>query len=81
MANFINMALSTGLGPVIAVIIIFIFMGLTYKIAGTIPAVISAFVSTFALSFLDFLPLPWAIGIMFSIVAGLLFERGIGNGN
>ncbi len=81
MANFLDMALSTGLGPVIAIVIIFSLMGITYKIAGTVPSVISGFVSTFALSFMDFLPLPWAIGVMFALVAGLIFERGVLNGN
>jgi uncharacterized membrane protein YkgB len=75
MTDAISLALSTGLGPVIAVIIIFVMMGLVYKIAGSVPAVITAFIATFALAYLDFLPLPWAIGIMFSLFAGLIYTR------
>ncbi len=56
MTDAISLALSTGLGPVVSVIIILIMMGLTYKMAGKIPAIITGIASTFALMFMDFLP-------------------------
>jgi uncharacterized membrane protein YkgB len=81
MSDFISLALSTGMGPVVSVIIIFVMMGLVYKMAGPVPSVISAFISTFALTYMDFLPLPWAVGIMFALVAGFIFDRGILDGH
>lgn len=76
MTDFISLALSTGLGPVIAIIIILAMMGLTYKIAGRIPAVMTGIASTFALMFLDFLPVSWGIAIMFGMIAGLVIGGG-----
>ncbi|MQL56430.1 DUF5489 family protein [Acidianus ambivalens] len=72
MADAISLALSTGLGPVIAIIIILVFMGLTYKMAGKIPAIIVGIASTFALTFMDFLPLFWGVTIIFGLIAGLV---------
>jgi chromate transport protein ChrA len=76
MTDAISLALSTGLGPVIAVIIILVMMGLTYKMAGRIPAVFTAIASTFALMFLDFLPIFWGIAIIFAIIAGMVLTGG-----
>jgi len=72
MTDAISMALSTGLGPVIGVIIIIVMMGLTYKMAGRIPAIITGIASTFALMFLDFLPVYWGIAVIFGLIAGLV---------
>ncbi len=72
MTDAISMVLSTGLGPVIAVIIIMMLMGLTYKMAGRIPAIITGIASTFALMFMDFLPIFWGIAIIFGLIAGLV---------
>jgi len=72
MTDAVSLALSTGLGPVVAVIIILIMMGLTYKMAGKIPAILVAIASTFALTFLDFLPIFWGIAIIFALIAGLI---------
>ncbi len=71
-ADAVSLALSTGLGPVIGVIIILIMMGLAYKMAGKIPAVLVGIASTFALTFLDFLPIYWGIAIIFATIAGLI---------
>ncbi len=72
MTDAISLALGTGLGPIIAVIIILIMMGLTYKMAGRIPAIISGIASTFALMFLNFLPVFWGIAVIFAMIAGLV---------
>jgi len=72
MTDAISLALQTGLGPVVAVIIIVALMGLTYKMAGKIPAVLVAIASTFALTFLDFLPIFWGVAIIFATIAGLV---------
>ncbi len=72
MTDAISLALSTGLGPVVSVIIIIIMMGLTYKMAGKIPAIITGIASTFALMFMDFLPVYWGIAIIFALIAGLV---------
>ncbi len=50
MTDAIFMALQTGLGPVIAVIIIIVMMGLTYKMAGKVPAMMVGIASTFTLT-------------------------------
>jgi len=73
--DFISLALSTGLGPVIALVITFIMMGIVYKMAGTIPSILTGIVSTFAFMFLSFLPLMWGLGIIFAFIAGLLYIR------
>jgi hypothetical protein len=72
MTDAISLALQTGLGPVVSVIIILIMMGLTYKMAGKIPAIITGIASTFALMFMDFLPVYWGIAIIFALIAGLV---------
>ncbi len=72
MTDAISLALQTGLGPVVGVIIIIIMMGLTYKMAGKIPAIITGIASTFALMFMDFLPVYWGIAIIFALIAGLV---------
>jgi uncharacterized membrane protein YkgB len=72
MTDAISMALSTGLGPVIAVIIILIMMGLTYKMVGKIPSIIVGIASTFALMFMDFLPIYWGIAVIFGLIAGMV---------
>jgi preprotein translocase subunit SecD len=72
MTDAISLALQTGLGPVIAVIIIITFMGLTYKMAGKIPAIITGIASSFILMFMDFLPVYWGIAIIFGLIAGLV---------
>lgn len=74
----LTMALQTGLGPVIAVIVIISMMGLTYKMAGSVPAVITGIASTFTLVYLNFLPLYWGIAIMFGMMAGLVLGGGKG---
>jgi hypothetical protein len=76
MTDAISLALQTGLGPVIAVVIIISLMGLTYKIAGRIPAVITGIASTFALMFLNFIPIFWGIGIIFGLIAGMVLSGG-----
>ncbi|ABV26189.1 hypothetical protein SSSV4_ORF80a [Sulfolobus spindle-shaped virus 4] len=76
MTDAISLALSTGLGPVIAIIIILIFMGLTYKMAGRIPAIITGIASTFTLMVMDFLPLFWGITVIFGLIAGLVLGGG-----
>ncbi len=76
MTDVISLALSTGLGPVLAVVVILIFMGLAYKMAGKIPAIMVGIVSTFALMVMDFIPLFWGMGIIFAIVAGLVLGGG-----
>jgi hypothetical protein len=80
MTDAISMALSTGLGPVIGVIIVIIMMGLTYKMAGRIPAVISGIASTFALMFLDFIPVYWGLAIIFGLISGMVLTEGEQNG-
>ena len=72
MTDAISLALQTGLGPVVAVVIIFALMGLAYKMAGKIPAILVAIASTFALTFLDFLPIFWGVSIIFALIAGLI---------
>ncbi len=72
MTDAVSLALQTGLGPVVAVIIILITMGLTYKMAGKIPAILVAIASTFALTFMDFLPIFWGVSIIFALIAGLI---------
>ncbi len=47
-------------------------MGLTYKMAGRIPAIISGIAPTFALMFLNFLPVFWGIAVIFAMIAGLV---------
>jgi uncharacterized membrane protein YkgB len=80
MTDAISLALQTGLGPVIAVIIIMVLMGLTYKMAGKIPAILTGIASTFALMFMDFLPLYWGIAIIFGLIAGMVLTGGERNG-
>jgi hypothetical protein len=72
----ISLALQTGLGPVIAVIIVVVMMGLTYKMTGKIPAIITGIASTFALMFMDFLPVYWGVAIIFAVIAGLILGGG-----
>jgi chromate transport protein ChrA len=72
MTDAVSLALETGLGPVVAVVIIIALMGLTYKMAGKIPAVLVAIASTFALTFMDFLPIFWGVSIIFALIAGLI---------
>jgi chromate transport protein ChrA len=72
MTDAISLALGTGLGPIIAVIVILVLMGLTYKMAGRIPATITGIASTFALMFLDFLPVYWGLAIIFGLIAGMV---------
>jgi chromate transport protein ChrA len=72
MTDAVSLALSTGLGPVVAVVIIVALMGLTYKMAGKIPAILTAIASTFALTFMDFLPIFWGVSIIFALIAGLI---------
>ncbi|AZG04116.1 hypothetical protein [Sulfolobus spindle-shaped virus] len=72
MTDAISLALQTGLGPVIGVVIIISLMGLTYKIAGRIPAIITGIASTFVLIFMDFIPVYWGIGIIFGLIAGMV---------
>ncbi len=76
MTDAISLALQTGLGPVIAVIIVLVMMGLTYKMAGKIPAVLTGIASSFALMYLDFLPVFWGIAIIFGMIAGLVLGGG-----
>jgi hypothetical protein len=76
MTDAISLALGTGLGPIIAVIIILVLMGLTYKMAGRIPAVIVGVSSTFALMFLDFLPVYWGLAIIFGLISGMVLTEG-----
>ncbi len=68
----VSLALSTGLGPVVAVVIIIALMGLAYKMAGKIPAILVAIASAFALTFMNFLPIFWGIAIIFGAIAGLI---------
>ncbi len=70
------MALQTGLGPVIAVIIILTMMGLTYKMAGKVPAMMVGIAPTFTLTFMSFLPIYWGLGIIFGLIAGLVLGGG-----
>ncbi|AZG03169.1 hypothetical protein [Sulfolobus spindle-shaped virus] len=72
MTDAISMALSTGLGPVIAVVIIIGMMGLTYKMAGKVPAILVGIASTFTLTFMNFLPLFWGIAVILGLIAGLI---------
>ncbi|MCP6729955.1 MULTISPECIES: hypothetical protein [Metallosphaera] len=82
MTDAISLALSTGLGPVIGIIIIMTMMGLTYKMAGKIPAIIVSILSTLLMMYMDFLPLFWGIAIVFGALAGLfVFGEGVVNGD
>ncbi|ACZ35780.1 DUF5489 family protein [Sulfolobus spindle-shaped virus 7] len=72
MTDAISLALSTGLGPVVAIIIILVMMGLTYKMAGKIPALLVGIASTFTLMVMDFLPIFWGITVIFGLMAGLV---------
>jgi len=76
MTDAISLALQTGLGPVIAVIIVITMMGLTYKMTGKIPAVITGIASTFALMFMDFMPVYWGIAVIFGVIAGMILTGG-----
>lgn len=76
MADVISLVIQTGLEPVVGIIIILTFMGLTYKMAGKIPAIIAGIASTFALTFMDFLPLFWGIPIIFGLIAGMVLGGG-----
>lgn len=78
MTDVISMALGTGLGPVIGIIIIVTMMGITYKIAGRVPAVLVGIATTFTLMYIDFLPVFWGATIIFGIIAGLIFGTGSG---
>ncbi len=51
-------------------------MGLTYKMAGRIPAIITGIASTFALMFLDFLPVYWGLAIIFGLISGMVLTEG-----
>lgn len=73
MTDAISLALSTGLGPIIAIIIILILMGLTYKMAGKVPAIIVGIASSFVLTFMDFLPIYWGVAIIFGLIAGMVW--------
>ncbi|ABV26223.1 hypothetical protein [Sulfolobus spindle-shaped virus 5] len=72
MTDAISLALQTGLGPVIAIIITLAMMGLVYKMAGKIPAILVGIASTFTLTFMNFLPLFWGVTIIFGLIAGLV---------
>jgi hypothetical protein len=76
MTDAISMALSTGLGPVIAVIVTMALMGLTYKMAGRIPAIVTGIASTFALMLMDFMPVYWGIAVIFGLIAGMVLSGG-----
>jgi len=79
MSDAISLALQTGLGPVIAIIIILTMMGLTYKMVGKVPAIMVGIATTFALMFLDFLTIFWGLSIIFGLIAGLVLT-GEGDG-
>ncbi|EHP68357.1 hypothetical protein MetMK1DRAFT_00027870 [Metallosphaera yellowstonensis MK1] len=81
MTDAISLALSTGLGPVVAIIIILIMMGLTYKIVGRTPSIVTGIASIFALMFLDFIPLYWGLAIIFALIAGMILSGGELNGD
>jgi hypothetical protein len=80
MTDALSLALSTGLGPVLGVVIMLAISGIAYKMAGTFASVIVMIALDFALTFLDFLPLFWGLTIFFGLVAGLIF-RGERNGD
>lgn len=77
MTDAVSLALSTGLGPVIGIIIILVFMGLVYKMAGKIPSLLVGIASTFALMVMDFLPVYWGIAVIFGLIAGLVLGGGV----
>jgi membrane-bound ClpP family serine protease len=76
MPDAISLALQTGLGPMIAIIITIAMMGLTYKIAGKIPAIIAGVALAFLFSYLNFLPVYWTIAIIFGLIAGMVLGGG-----
>jgi uncharacterized membrane protein YkgB len=81
MTDAISLALSTGLGPVVAIIIILTMMGLTYKIVGRTPSIVTGIASIFALMFLDFIPVYWGLTIVFALIAGMVLSGGELNGD
>jgi hypothetical protein len=81
MTDAISLALQTGLGPVIAAVIILVMMGLTYKMAGKVPAIITGIASTFALMFMDFLPIYWGIAAILGVIAGMVLVGGEKDGH
>jgi len=81
MTDAISLALQTGLGPVIAAVIILVMMGLTYKMAGKVPAIITGIASTFALMFMDFLPIYWGIAVILGVIAGMVLVGGEKDGH
>ena len=81
MTDAISLALQTGLGPVIAAVIILVMMGLTYKMAGKVPAIITGIASTFALMFTDFLPIYWGIAAILGVIAGMVLVGGEKDGH
>ncbi len=50
--------------------------GLAYKMAGKTPSIMTGIASTFALMFLDFLPVFWGLAIIFGLIAGLVLTGG-----
>jgi len=72
----IVLADSTGLGPLIGFIIILSLMGVLYKIAGTMGAVVIGILSAFILTFIGMLPLWLGAGIGFAIIVGVLYKSG-----
>ncbi|QGA87252.1 hypothetical protein [Sulfolobus spindle-shaped virus] len=79
MTDAISLALGTGLGPIIAIVIIIAMMGLTYKMAGKISAIIVGIGATFAMMFLDFIPVYWGVAIIFAMIAGIFVGERYGN--
>ncbi|BBL45998.1 hypothetical protein [Metallosphaera sedula] len=72
----VSLALSTGLGPVISVVIILMFAGLVYKIAGVTPAFLTASVVSIVMMFMDFIPVYWGMAIVFAGIAGFVLGGG-----
>jgi hypothetical protein len=78
MTDAISLVLASGLSPLVALIVIMIAAGLAYKFAGRTAAVIAILFTTFAMAFMDFLPVYWAIGTVLGLIAFLVVIR---NGN
>ncbi|MUN29982.1 hypothetical protein [Sulfuracidifex metallicus] len=81
MTDALSLALSTGLGPVLGIIIMVAIAGIAYKMAGTFASVVVMIALDFALTFLDFLPIFWGLTIFFGLIAGLIYFRGERNGD
>lgn len=74
MADFLSLALGTGLGPVLALAIMAIMAGIGYKIAGKGGGVVAMLFSVVALYIFNFIPVYILISIIVAVGVIALYE-------